>query len=111
MVLDRPWLSLADAERQQLDKIASALKQRIDPRFGLEGFRIVDQQPVEPQAWQNIGRRAVYFGEPLAQATLYEVLALGNCTAVFSEPLAQLAHNEAAKQKLWKALQQMFARD
>ena len=109
IVITLPWNDLKKEEKDQLTKISEALRQRINPRLGLEAFRIVYTPTLDLSQWSEKPKRLIYFGPPIKGLNFYEVIEAGFSKMVLSESLSQLVPDEASRSKLWIALKQLFA--
>jgi hypothetical protein len=102
IVLGQPWKELKLEERQLLTKILLAVKQPID------GVRILSQTKLDLSEWSAKPSRVIAFVPPAKGVGLYEVIRTGFSSIVFSESPDALIAKEAAKKKLWQALQTLF---
>jgi len=109
IIMDQPWNAFSEAEREQLQKIADALSKRISPKLKLDSFQIVHQPTFDLSSYTPNSDRIIYFGKPVTGLTYYESIEVNGYRVVLSETLSDLLKNEAARQKLWKALQQLFS--
>jgi hypothetical protein len=108
LVITKPWQGLGYAEKEQLQKISDALKQRINQRLTIDAFQVVHQNQLDIAAL-NEPKQVIYFGPPIKGLSYYELIEANGVKMVLSEPLQELISNDQGKQKLWKALQQLFA--
>ncbi len=108
IVITTPWPDLKKEERDQLLKITEALRQRIDASLGLHAFRMVYVEALELSDWSERPSKLIYFGQGIKGLSPYELIQAGSTKMVLSEPLADLIPREAARAKLWLALQQLF---
>jgi hypothetical protein len=109
VIIDRPWTELSVSEKEQLQKIADALNKRISTKLRLDAFQVIHQPKFELGLIHPQPKRVIYFGTAVMGLNPYELIEVNNSKVVLSESLDDLAKNEAARQKLWKALQQLFA--
>ena len=109
VIIDKPWAELAAPEKEQLQKIADALNKRISPKLKLDAFQVIYQPKFDLGSINPQPRRVIYFGAAVTGLNPYELIEVNQSKVVLSEPLEDLTKNEAARQKLWKALQQLFA--
>jgi hypothetical protein len=108
VIVDKPWAELPVAGKEQLQKIADALNKRISPKLSLDAFQIIHQPKFDLGLINPPPKRAIYFGAVVTGLSLYELIEVNATKVVLSESLDDLLKNEAARQKLWKALQQLF---
>jgi len=109
VVITRPWNELMEAEKEQLTKIAEALRQRINPQLSLDAFQIVYSPSLDLSSWIEKPKRLIYFGPAIKGLNYFELIETGLTKMVLSESLADLITNEASRQKLWVALKQLFS--
>ena len=108
VVITKPWNELTYAEKEQLQKISDALKQRINPRLTLDAFQVIHQNQLDV-ATLNQPKEVIYFGPPIKGLSFYELIEANGIKMVLSESIHDLILNDQGKQKLWKALQLLFA--
>lgn len=108
VIIDKQWLALSAAEKEQLQKIADALNKRISPKLGLDAFQVIYQPKFDLGSINPQPKRVIYFGAIVPGLNPYELIEVNTTKVVLSESLDDLLKNEAARQKLWKALQQLF---
>lgn len=108
LILTKPWHELSHEEKEQLQKISDALKQRINPRLSIDAFHVVYQSQLNISELKNQPKEVIYFGPPIKGLTYYELLEANQVKMVLSESLGELISNDQSRQKLWKALQQLF---
>ncbi len=108
VILTKAWHELGYGEKEQLQKISDALKQRINPKLNIDEFQIVHQLYLDVSALMNQPKEVIYFGSPIKGLSYYELIEANHVKMVLSESLEDLISNDQARQKLWKALQQLF---
>jgi hypothetical protein len=108
VMIDKPWELLGEPEKEQLQKIADALSKRLNPKLKLDSFQVIHQPVFDLSTFKPHSERVIYFGQPVKGLNSYEVIEVNELCTVLSESLDELIKNEAARQKLWKALQQLF---
>lgn len=108
VVITKPWKELTYAEKEQLQKISDALKARLNPKLSIDAFQIIHQTQLDI-ASLNQPREVIYFGPPIKGLAYFELIEANGVKMVLSESLHDLILNDPGKQKLWKALQQLFA--
>lgn len=109
IVVTKPWAEIATTEKEQLQKICDALSKRINPKLKLDAFQIVQQTKLELGAIHPAPKRVIYFGQAVSGLNNYESIEVNGTKVVLSASLDELIKDEPARQKLWKALQQLFA--
>ena len=109
VIITKPWGELTYAEKEQLQKISDALRQRINPKLSIDAFHVVHQSQFDIGSLPTPPKEVIYFGPPIKGLSLYELIEANGIKMVLSEPLKDLISNDQGKQKLWKALQQLFA--
>jgi hypothetical protein len=109
IVITHPWANLTKEEKDQLTKIADALRDRISTKLRLEAFEVVDLPSLDLGSWTEKPDKLIYFGPPVKGLNFYEVIAARGTKMVLSETLSLLISSDAAKAKLWLALKQLFA--
>lgn len=109
VIIDKQWQTLTAAEKEQLQKIADALNKRISPKLSLDAFQVIYQSKFDLGSIHPSPKRIIYFGAVVTGLNPYELIEVNQSKVVLSESLDDLTRNEAARQKLWKALQQLFA--
>lgn len=109
VILTKAWQDLKHEEKDQLQKISDAIKQRINPRLSIDAFHIIHQPKLELSQLTNQPKAVIYFGSPIKGLNYYELIEANQVKMVLSESLVDLITNEQSRQKLWKALQQLFA--
>jgi Ser/Thr protein kinase RdoA (MazF antagonist) len=109
VILTKAWHELGYPEKEQLQKISDALKQRINPQLSIDAFQIVHQPVFDINALANRPKEVIYFGPAIKGLSYYELIEANLVKMVLSESLENLISNDIARQKLWKALQQLFS--
>jgi hypothetical protein len=109
VVITKPWADITYAEKEQLQKISDALRQRLNPKLSVDAFQVVHQNQLDVATLSNNPKEVIYFGPPIKGLAFYELIEANQVKMVLSEPLQDLISNDQGKQKLWKALQQLFA--
>jgi hypothetical protein len=110
IIIDKPWNTLADLEKEQLQKITEALRQRINPALKLDAFQIIHQKEFNLSLLHSQPSKVIYFGSPIKGLNYFEVIEVNSVKLVLAESLEALTKNEVGRQLLWKALQQLFAK-
>ena len=108
VITTTPWHELKIEETEQLQKISDALRQRINPRLSIDAFRVVHQPQLDLNLLPYKPKEVIYFGPPIKGLSYYELIEANEVKMVLSESVADLIKNDQARQKLWKALQQLF---
>jgi len=108
VILTKAWHELGYDEKAQLQKISDALKQRISPRLSIDAFSVIHQPALDISQLANQPKEVIYFGAPIRGLNYYELIEANHVRMVLSESLANLILNDQSRQKLWKALQQLF---
>jgi hypothetical protein len=108
VIITIAWHELKHEEKEQLQKISDALKQRINPRLSIDAFRLIHQPKLDLSQLPNQPKELIYFGPPIKGLNFYELIEANQVKMVLSESLSDLIANEQSRQKLWKALQQLF---
>jgi hypothetical protein len=108
VILTKAWQDLKHEEKDQLQKISDALKQRINPRLSIDAFRVIHQPTLELGQLTNQPKEVIYFGPAIKGLNFYELIEANQMRMVLSESLVDLIINDQSRQKLWKALQQLF---
>jgi hypothetical protein len=109
VIITKAWSDLSYAEKEQLQKISDALKLRISPQLTIDAFQVVQQPVLDINALADRPKEVIYFGPPIKGLSNYELIEANQVKMVLSESLEDLISNDLARQKLWKALQQLFA--
>lgn len=109
VIITKIWTDLSYAEKEQLQKISDAIKQRISPQLSIDAFQVVYQPVFDINSLANQPKEVIYFGQPIKGLSNYELIEANHVKMVLSESLEDLISNDQAKQKLWKAIQQLFA--
>ncbi len=109
VILTKPWHELNYKEKEQLQKISDALKQRINSGLCLDAFNVIYQPQLDINQLSIQPNKVIYFGASIKGLTQYELIGSNQLKMVLSESLSDLILSELSKQKLWKALQQLFA--
>ena len=107
VVLTKSWHELSHEEKEQLQKIANALN-KINPRLSLDAFQVIHQPQLDLNLLSHKPKEVIYFGPPIKGLNYYELIEANQVKMVLSETVADLLKNDQSKQKLWKALQQLF---
>jgi hypothetical protein len=110
IVIDKPWNALTDSEKEQLQKITEALRQRINPALKLDAFQVIYQKEFNLNLLYPQPSKVIYFGSPIKGLNYFELIEVNSVKVVLAESLDALTKNEAGRQMLWKALQQLFAK-
>ncbi len=108
VILTKAWHELNYEEKEQLQKISDALKQRINPGLCIDAFNVIHQPQLDINQLSIQPNKVIYFGAPLKGLNQYELIETNKMKMVLSESLEDLISNDQARQKLWKALQQLF---
>ena len=108
VIMATPWHELKLEETEQLQKISDALRQRINPKLSIDAFRVIHQSPLDINLLPNKPKEVIYFGPPIKGLNYYEVIEANQVKMVLSESVSDLMKNDQSRQKLWKALQQLF---
>ncbi|MBX2916861.1 MAG: DNA polymerase III subunit psi [Cyclobacteriaceae bacterium] len=103
VVITKPWKEIAQAEKELLARILTALKLSID------GVTIVHQPKLNLSAFTSKPEKVIYFGALPAGLSHYERIEAQGVALVASEELQQLLTNDLARKKLWTALKQLFS--
>jgi len=109
IVITQPWADLPLPEKEQLLKIAEALRQKIHRKLSIVSLAIVSVSTLDLSTWVEKPDRLIYFGPAIKGLSTYEVIQADGIKMVLSESLADLIPNEAARTKLWQALRQLFS--
>lgn len=108
VILTKEWHTLKPEEKEQLQKISDALKQRLNERLSIDAFQVIHQPVLDINQLVHKPEKIIYFGQPVKGLNYYELIEANQLRMVLSESLADLLVNESSRQKLWKALQQLF---
>ncbi len=108
VILTKAWHELKHEEKEQLQKISDALRQRINPRLSIDAFNVIHQTHLDINQLTRQPKEVIYFGPPVKGLNFYDLIEANQVKMVLSESLADLIANEQSRQKLWKALQQLF---
>jgi len=108
VILTKAWHELTHEEKEQLQKISDALRDRISPRLSINAFRLIHQPKLDLSQLSNQPKKLIYFGPPIKGLNFYELIEANHVKMVLSENLIDLIKNDQSKLKLWKALQQLF---
>ncbi len=108
VILTKAWHELKHEEKEQLQKISDALKLRISPRLSMDAFSVVHQPQLDINLLATQPKEVIYFGTSVKGLNYYELIEANHVKMVLSESLADLILNDQSRQKLWKALQQLF---
>jgi hypothetical protein len=108
VILTTAWPELTHEEKEQLQKISDALRQRISPRLSIDAFHVIHQPQLDLNLLTAQPREVIYFGPPIKGLNYYELIEANQVKMVLSESLRDLLANDQSRQKLWKALQQLF---
>jgi hypothetical protein len=109
IIIDKPWTAVTPEEREQLQRITEALRQRIHPSLRLDGFQVIHQAELNLNSLQPRPAKAIYFGSPIKGLNYFEVIEVNATRLVLSESLELLIKTDTSRQMLWKALQVLFA--
>lgn len=109
VIMTTPWQELKLEETEQLQKISDALRQRIHPKLSIDAFQVIYQSQLDLNQLNQKPERVIYFGSPIKGLNYYELIEANQVKMVLSESVADLLKNDQSRQKLWKALQQLFA--
>ena len=109
VIMTTPWHELKLEETEQLQKISDALRQRINPRLSIEAFHVIHQPQLDLNLLPRKPTEAIYFGPPIKGLNYHELIEANGVKMVLSESVSDLIKNDLSRQKLWKALQQLFA--
>jgi hypothetical protein len=110
IILTKVWADITAKEKEQLQKITDALKQRLSPKLSLDAFQIIYQPKFDLNLIPHPPKRLVYFGPAVNGLSNHELIEVNGIHVVLSESLEELTNNETSRQKLWKALQQLFTK-
>ena len=108
VILTKAWYELTHEEKEQLQKISDALRQRISPRLSIDAFTVIHQPQLDINLLATQPQEVIYFGPPIKGLNYYELIEAKQVKMVLSESLNDLLANDQSRQKLWKALQQLF---
>ena len=108
VITTTPWSELRPEETEQLQKISDALRQRINPRLSIDAFRVIHQPQLDLNLLPKKPKEVIYFGPPIKGLGYYELIEANEVKMVLSESVTDLIKNDQSRQKLWKALQQLF---
>ncbi len=103
IVIGIPWSEIKEDQRQLLSKILQAV------RLTLESVKIICQPSFDLSLFSEKPQRMIAFIAPPKGLALYEVIAAGEASVVFSDALATLNTDEAAKRKFWNTLKGLFS--
>lgn len=109
VILTTPWPELNPEEKEQLQKISDALRQKINNRLSLDAFQVIYQPQLDINQLPVKPKEVIYFGPAIKGLNYYELIEANQVKMVLAENLAELMKNDQSKQKLWKVLQQLFA--
>ncbi|MFZ2904828.1 MAG: hypothetical protein WAZ98_01375 [Cyclobacteriaceae bacterium] len=109
VILTTPWPELNPEEKEQLQKISDALRQKINNRLSLDAFQVIYQPQLDINQLPVKPKEVIYFGPAIKGLNYYELIEANQVKMVLAENLANLMKNDQSKQKLWKTLQQLFA--
>lgn len=109
VITTTPWHELKIEETEQLQKISDALRQRINPRLSIDAFQVIHQPQLDLNLLPRKPKELIYFGPPIKGLNYYELIEANQVKMVLSESVSDLMKNDQSRQKLWKALQQLFA--
>ena len=102
IVLGKSWQDQKQEERQLLSKILQAV------RLSIDRVRVLHQTKLDLSEWSAKPSQVIAFVPPPKGVGLYEVIQTESSSIIFSDPPNDLMNNEAAKKKLWLALQALF---
>ena len=108
VIMTTPWHELTLEETEQLQKISDALRQRINPRLSIDAFQVIHQPHLDLNLLTHKPKEVIYFGPPIKGLSYYELIEANEVKMVLSESVSDLIKNDQSRQKLWKALQQLF---
>jgi hypothetical protein len=108
VILTKAWHEHTHEEKEQLQKISDALRQRISPRLSIDAFQVIHQPQLDINLLAMQPQEVIYFGAPIKGLNYYELIETKQVKMVLSESLRDLLANDQSRQKLWKALQQLF---
>lgn len=109
VIITTPWDALKLEERDQLQKISDTLKQRIHPAISFDAFHIIHQPQLDINLLPNKPKHVIYFGKAVKGLNFYELIEANELKMVLSENVVDLMKSDQSRQKLWKALQQLYA--
>lgn len=109
VVTTTPWDDLKLEETEQLQKISDALRQRIRPSLSIDAFQVIHQPHLDINLLPRKPKELIYFGPPIKGLNYYELIEANEVKMVLSESVSDLMKDDQSRQKLWKALQQLFA--
>jgi DNA polymerase III psi subunit len=102
VVLPVPWKDLPEDQLALLTKILQAIRLR------LEAVRILHQKEFDLSEFDEKPALLIGFVTPPKGVPAYEVYRTSQTAMVFSDSLAVLVGDDAAKRKLWGALKDLF---
>ena len=108
VIMTTPWHELKIEETEQLQKISDALRQRIHPSLSIDAFQVIHQPQLDLNLLSDKPEKVIYFGPPIKGLNYYELIEANQVKMVLSESVSDLIKNDQSRQKLWKALQQLF---
>ncbi len=103
VIINEPWEKLGAKEREQLNKIITAL------RLSVDSISILSNPILNIASLKGKAERVIYFGELPAGVARYEVLESEGVSFICSESLTELVTNDSAKKQLWIALRILFS--
>src|SRR5690349_19412922 len=98
VVITKPWNEIGYAEKEQLQKISDALRQRLNPRLSIDAFQVIHQHQLDVNTL-NQPKEVIYFGPPIKGLSYYELIEANGVKMVLSESLHDLISNDQGKQK------------
>jgi hypothetical protein len=108
IVITKPWNDLTPNEKEQLTKIADALRSRINRKLNLEAFTVIHMPSLDLSQLRDKPQHLVYFGPIVSGLQQYELIEAGGVRMVLAEGLSELTANESSRSKLWTALKKLF---
>jgi len=102
IVLDKPWTSLSEEEKNLLQKILGSVK------LSMASVRVISTARIEASMVSTFNaEKIITFGPVWDQNVLtYEAIKIDNIDVIVAHPLAQL--DDVRKKSLWLALKKAF---
>jgi DNA polymerase III psi subunit len=104
LIFSQPLNSISELDRTLLDKILQAVK------LSFNDVAVVHQATLDLGALPVRPKRVVYFGNPVAGLSPFEVISVDGSSIVLAPALSALHNDPTSKQKLWTALRTLFGR-
>lgn len=102
VVLNKPWSEQPEANREALVKLLAAVG------HSTASVRMVHQEKLDLQAWNDMPERLVAFVPPPAGVAVNEKIVTPTTQMVVTEPLEVLLADEGTKRKFWAAFRSLF---